>query len=271
MASTIKIGIWNANGLARRRQELKTFLINQNMDIMLISETHFTKKSYIKIHNYTTYNTQHPDGTAHEGTAVIIKTAIKHHVNPNYKHDFLQATSVTVEDWIGPITVAAVYCPPKHTIKCEQYTQFFKMLKNRFIAGGDYNAKHPWWGSRSHKPTSRGRQLHLSMMANNLIPLSTGEPTYGPSDRRKQPDVLDFCVMKGIAETYLGIESCLDLTSDHSPIIVTLNMQAARKRRSLSLHNKKTNWEIFREILTEKTNCNKPLKTRDQWKKGSRN
>ncbi|EFN69517.1 hypothetical protein EAG_14778, partial [Camponotus floridanus] len=30
-----------------------------------------------------------------------------------------------------------------HTIKQNQYTCFFTTLSNRFIAGGDYNAKHP--------------------------------------------------------------------------------------------------------------------------------
>jgi hypothetical protein len=53
--------------------EAKTCIQNQKVDIMLISETHFTTKSYIKIPNYTVYDTQHPDGTAHGGTAIIIK------------------------------------------------------------------------------------------------------------------------------------------------------------------------------------------------------
>jgi hypothetical protein len=35
---------------------------------MLITETFFTKRSYFTIPNYTIYDTQHPDGTAHEGT-----------------------------------------------------------------------------------------------------------------------------------------------------------------------------------------------------------
>lgn len=264
MASSIKIGIWNANGLVKRSQELKTFLINHNIDLMLISEAHFTKKSYLKIPKYSIYATQHPKGTAHGGTAVIIKTAIKHHINKNYEQDYLQATSVTMEDWFGPITVAAIYCPPKHTINKHQYTQFFKTLGYRFIAGGDYNAKHPWWGSRSHTPTPKGRQLYLCMQENNLIPLSTGEPTYWPTDRRKKPDVIDFCVVKGIAATYLNIVSSLDLSSDHSPIIATLNAQVSQKQKSPSLHNKRTNWDTFREILIKDTNYNILLKTKEQ-------
>jgi hypothetical protein len=60
---------------------------------MLISETHFTEKSYLKLPNYTVYRTNHP-----AGTAIIIKNSIKHHQLNNYSQDFLQGTSVSVED-----------------------------------------------------------------------------------------------------------------------------------------------------------------------------
>lgn len=241
MPNTLKIGIWNANGLAQRSKELKYFLLEHNIDIMLISETHFTKKNYLSIPKYITYDTQHPDGTAHGGTAIIIKAELKHHENEKYNQKYLQATSVTLQDRTGPLIIAVIYSPPKHTIKQEQYTQFFNTLGSRFIAAGDYNAKHPWWGSRSQVPTSKGRQLYQAMIENNLHPVTTGEPRYWPADRRKAPDIIDFCVVKGISELYLRAESCYDLTSDHLPIITTLNTTVTKKRKttnSLQCENK---------------------------------
>ena len=44
MKKEYKIAVWNANGLAQRTLELKAFLVDQNIDIMMISETHFIKK-----------------------------------------------------------------------------------------------------------------------------------------------------------------------------------------------------------------------------------
>lgn len=180
IAPQLKIVLWNANGLASHVEEVKTYIRNQQADILLISKTHFTTKSYIKIPNYTIYDTQHPDGTARGGTAIIIKTGIKHHLHDHYNVDHLQATSVVIEDWIGPLTLAAVYCPPKHNIKAEQFQRFFATLGQRFLAGGDYNAKHPQWGSRL--TTSRGRELLKAIQAEHLSHVSTGEPTYWPSD-----------------------------------------------------------------------------------------
>lgn len=118
----LKIGVWNANGLVQRIRELKYFLYEhtRNIDVMLISKTHFTKKSYINISHYNIYDTQHPDETAYGRSTIIVKATIKHHVNESYKEDYLQATSITIEDWTGPITLAAIYIPPRHSIKQEQ-------------------------------------------------------------------------------------------------------------------------------------------------------
>lgn len=117
MLVALKIGVWNANGLIARAQDLKLFILQNNIDVMLISETHFTHKSYVRIPNYSVYSTQHPDGTAHGGMAIIIKNSIKHQEAKQYTEDCIQATSTIVEDWIGSLTLTAVYSPPKHNIK----------------------------------------------------------------------------------------------------------------------------------------------------------
>ena len=48
MKKEFKIAIWNTNGLANRSLELKAFLIEQNIDLMLVSETHLTEKKFPK-------------------------------------------------------------------------------------------------------------------------------------------------------------------------------------------------------------------------------
>lgn len=73
MNKLLKIAIWNANRLSNHIQELKHFVNDNEIDIMMISETHFTSKSYVSIPGYFTYYTLHPDGSAHGGTAIIIQ------------------------------------------------------------------------------------------------------------------------------------------------------------------------------------------------------
>lgn len=55
---------------------------------MLISETHFTDRSYFIIPSYSIYHTHHQDA----GTAIIIKNKISHYEQPKYDTNELQAT-----------------------------------------------------------------------------------------------------------------------------------------------------------------------------------
>jgi hypothetical protein len=52
----------------------------------------------------------------------------------------------------------------------------------------------------------------------------TGKPTYWPSDRNKLPDLVDFCVTKGIPQDLAVAKSCPDLSSDHSPVLITVQL-----------------------------------------------
>ncbi|KAH0948092.1 hypothetical protein HN011_006768, partial [Eciton burchellii] len=67
------------------------FILKNEIDIMLISETHLTKKYYFKIPSYSIYHTTYSDGIAHGVITIIIKNNIRHHELENFKTDFLQA------------------------------------------------------------------------------------------------------------------------------------------------------------------------------------
>ena len=99
-------------------------------------------------------------------------------------------------------------------------TTFCITLEIKFIAGCDWNAKHTNWGS--HIITPKGKNLLQSITNCNCSYLSTGEPTYWPSDPNKTPELLDFFVYKIIATNYTKIAANWDLSSDHTPIITTL-------------------------------------------------
>ena len=109
---------------------------------MLVSETHFTNHRFFKIPQYSFHHVTPPDGTAHGGSGVIIKSKIKQHLESTYRTNDIQATNLVVDDWYGQLWISSVYSPPKHNLKKDGYEQFFKTLGRRFIVGGDFNAKH---------------------------------------------------------------------------------------------------------------------------------
>jgi hypothetical protein len=77
MVRFLQLALWKANGLTQHTEELITFISIHNIDIMLISEMHFTKKSCLKLPNYAVYHNNHP-----AGTAIIIK---KYHLASSTK------------------------------------------------------------------------------------------------------------------------------------------------------------------------------------------
>lgn len=193
----------------------------------------------MKIPKYNMYHNQHPDGTAHGGTAIVIKKNIKHHELPTYDQIHLQATSISVDLSNGSIVLSAIYCPPRHNIKFGDFKHFFKTLGNKFIACGDYNAKHTYWGSRLI--TTRGRELRNAMLDENYGNISSAEPTYWPTDKNKTLDLLDFCVTNGISSNNTSASSCLELSSDHTPVLLKVSSQVILRPTKPLLTKRSTN------------------------------
>lgn len=259
----LNIASWNANGLSKQMSELKSFLNEKTIDILLIAETHFTDKSFVSIPNYNTFYTNHPDNKAHGGTAVIIKKTITCFEDEKYCEHHIQATTVVMNDSSGQLKLSAIYCPPKHANQKSTYGHFIKSLGDRFIAGGDFNAKNIAWGSRL--TNTKGRNLYDSLMENNCKFLSTGEPTYWPSDPRKQPDLIDFFIYKSINKKALMIQSCLELSSDHSPILLTFETnRIGFDTNTQFTYNRKTCWETYRELIENRLISTVSLKTAEE-------
>ena len=131
--------------------------------------------------------------------------------------------------------------------------------------GGDWNAKHTNWGSRLITP--KGRNLLQSITKHNCSYLSTGEPTYWPSDTNKTPDLLDLFVLENIGtnytHTHTQTEASLDLSSDHTPIIATLSTHVIYKPKTPRMTSPKTDWNAYRNHFNENINLNIKLKQPD--------
>lgn len=257
----LTIAFWNANGLAQHSTEVKSFLNERKIDILLISETHFTSKNYLSVPNFKFYHVMHPDGTAHGGSAILIRDNIKHQEGQHFRTKEIQATNVVIEDRSGPITISSIYSPPRHTIKKEHYDSFFLSLGHRFLACGDYNAKHLAWGSRLITP--KGRQLLSSINNLSLNITSPFSPTYWPTDINKIPDLIDFCVSKNMSPESHKCCALPDLSSDHSPVLLILNSTPNIMESQCKLHSRRTNWQYYKELVSASLCRNVRLKTED--------
>jgi hypothetical protein len=91
------------------------------------------------------------------------------------------------------------------------------------------------------------------MQEENHLHLSSGGPTYWPTDPNKLPDLLDFFITMEISSNYADIVSSLELTSGHTPLIGAISTTVIYKSPKPSLYNKNTDWDYSKKM--SETHC----------------
>lgn len=183
---------------------------------------------------------------------------IQHNELPCFQEPHIQATIISIIIKNITIKIASTYCPPRYKIDTNDFNRFFQLLGHSFIAGGDFNSKHFLWGSRA--PNQRGSALHRSLIENRLSFISPSDPTYWPAHANRLPETLDFFISKIPNHINTNIENMCDLSSDHSPILLSIAGDIIRNSRP-SLTNGPVDWVKFRQILDQTINLRISLKS----------
>jgi hypothetical protein len=74
---------------------------------------------------------------------------------------------------------------------------------------------------------------------------------------------VDFCVTEGILQDFAVAKSRFDLSSDQSPVLITLKAHALNQEKQPSLSSRHTNWDDFRHLINQRLTLNVSLKTED--------
>jgi hypothetical protein len=99
--------------------------------------------------------------------------------------------------------------------------------------------------------------------AQNYTPLSAGTPIYWPTDASKIPDLLDFFVTSRISPSYTDIKPSYDLSSDHTPTIMTISTSIATHITTTRLHTPITDWNQYKTVIRGKLTTKMKIKTRE--------
>jgi len=260
--NSLNIFLWNANGLKRHEPELLNLFIEKQIDIALISETHCTTNSKHFFPGYNIYRSDHPDGTAHGGSAIVISTKIKCQPLPNLQTNTIQAATILITLNHIPTNISSVYCPPRPAISSQETERFLNSLGRTFLIGGDFNAKHPQWGCQAQN--IRGRMFQNILQNVNCSVLSPPGPTYWPTHQNRHPDILDFFISSIPRHINYTITNLDDPTCDHSPILMQISGKTTQNPPHPSLAKGPINWDHFSKHLENLTNLNISLKTNNQ-------
>ena len=74
--------------------------------------------------------------------------------------------------------MTAIYWPPKCILDTGDYLKLFQSLGGHFTTGGDFNAKHTYWGSRPIM--TKGRYMYEAIKLAKCENQSTGNQLTGP-------------------------------------------------------------------------------------------
>jgi len=221
----------------------------------MISETHLTQKNFLNIQGYEALRADHPDGSAHGGTVLLISRRIPHSPFSPHTSDKLQIIASSIVLNSIPISFASAYLPPGCQFPENELTSFILSLYHTFVIGADFNAKHLNWGSR-HTNT-RGRSLLRVLSSSHAKTITTDAPTYWPTHANRHPEILDFFMSNLPNHIKTQTTNLNDPASDHTPVLLQINTQAPSKPSF-----KQINWPKFRNILSNNTNLNIKLKTK---------
>lgn len=231
---------WNARSLLSNGLEFKKVVNELVPDIICVQETFLHGKYSFTLAGYHIFRRDREDEIRGGGVAILLKNGIIYSEVTVYKQ--VEAISVNVSMGGDEIKVINVYVPPGSSIPEDVFSTFLK--DGNLLLCGDFNAKHPLWGSS--ESNRWGSDLVEMLEENNLVVLNSGEGTrIDIASGNKSP--LDLTItssnLAGFSEWEVLDELC---GSDHFMIKTSLNESIKSESMFVPRWNfKKADWKSF--------------------------
>lgn len=234
------ISFWNANSVNHKKQQIEQYIYDNNIDLLLISETFLKPGHRFSLANYNVYRRDRDNGPG-GGTAVIIKSNIDHQELPEPELDQAEANGIIVNLQSGEqLKIYSFYSPGARRLIADDLDMIMEQ-EGPLLVAGDFNSKHPTWNSRT---TNRnGKTLRRHADDHDYEVIGPQDPTHYSAPHR--PDVIDLVLMKNI-NYYFDLDVIHDLDSDHNPVILKLGNDTVTNEH---VNVKKTNWKQFQNYL----------------------
>lgn len=251
------IAHWNARGLRNHFQELKLFMAENNLDVMMINETNLTAKDKFRISGYECYRKDRSaTGTTNPGGGVLIyirKTIIHNEVVCDLKNEGLEIVGVR----IGKLTIFSLYAP-QNTIDEESLDTLFRANK-KIVVAGDLNSRHRDWKCLGTNKNGRTLKRYIDKKPYVLI-APDGFTHYPPNG--DSPSIIDITLIKNIS--HVNLELLEDLNSDHYPILIKITSKIKHAKQTNFLNYKTADWSKFRKHIIDNFTVQSNLNTEEK-------
>jgi len=108
--SKLKIMLWNADSVSKKKAELLESLITNEIDIALISETYLKRDVPFSLPNYKCHRLDRnyrPKG----GVAILVRLDLPHTLLQSFDMTIMECIGISVETTSGKIVFISAYRP----------------------------------------------------------------------------------------------------------------------------------------------------------------
>lgn len=213
---SLTLASWNADGLEKKGYELRCFLSDHDIDILLIQETFLKPSHKFKIPNYLLYRDDRL-GRQKGGTAIAIKKNINHYHLAIDNLTSIEATGVVILGRDSNLLLVSCYKPPTNRfIPADFDILFSKNIPTLLV--GDFNCKSPGWNSRCYNREGRDLENYTITKNDIIIHPPDSHTRFAPN---QLSDVLDIGISRNLGFS-VSVEVYNELSSDHLPLIIKL-------------------------------------------------
>ena len=245
----IQLNVLSWNNLGRRLW-ITLYIYDKSPDVVLLNSTsslvhtvnNKNSLTKIKLTNYITYQSKQD---TQFGSAILIKRNLRHSIIPNLSPSSI---AVKVSTATGPIIFYTTYIPPR--INSINSLDFQKLISANapLLIAGDFNAIHPFFGSKNRATNHRGELLYNICRLYKLEFLGPDFHTFHSGKKKGKPDLV-------IGNKLLGVYNRLisqgpRVGSDHIPIQIELDTKPILINTNFHQFDyKNANWDSFKTKL----------------------
>jgi len=216
----LRIVQWNAEGVNTKMGELREFIKEYKIDVVLIQESKLTEKKSSPVLKDFSVVRGDRKGAAHHGGGLLtyISKELTFKENGHSQRGVVELLSVSIHQsgtkWI---TINNLYIPPR-----DQADLSWIPVQSNSVYAGDFNGHSQIWDEIQPTDT-RGEQILDWVLENDLQCMNDGSPTrLNPGTGGfSTPDVTLVTPELGTKTKWTVIEETA-MGSDHSPIVIEI-------------------------------------------------
>ena len=169
-----KIIQWNLDSWKSKFSDLSILFTKYSPEVVALQETklHPGYNTDLQFKQYSIYR---KDRDARGGgVALLVMTKIPHLSVPLQTNLEAIATKISFEN--TQLTICNIYIPTVRVLPSQELNNLIQQLTPPYLIVGDFNCKHPLWGSPV--ADNKGVQLEEIVSDNAINVLNTGKPTH---------------------------------------------------------------------------------------------